>query len=1680
MKTSGRKTPGGPKCGSVSWETVHVFVSSTFNDMHGERDYLVKEVFPELRDWCEARKLRLVDIDLRWGVTETDATRNRNVVQVCLDRVDKARPFFICFLGQRYGWVPKNDDIASKTFESFAGLGKAVEQGASVTEMEVLHALLRKPFDQGQGTRLSAEYAFFYLRQPGYLADVPTAPSALRRTYTDEAEPDADSRESLVRRQVELRKTVVEETNRTSRSYDGKWIPAAFTPELALPFLCPSTDEKNRDRWRKQWKDWAGVGTTDRAVAARDEAKARDFNARLCAGRLEGFTSEGRTLGEVILDDLKGAILARYPERKDLPEQDDLEQEIDRHEDFVRIASEVFIERTGDFTDLDAYAAEDSRNVFVLVAKAGMGKSTLLAKWVERWRSRKDKSPDETIHARFVGVGKRSSTVDSLLGSVLEELRRSGKLTSETPENPNILRSTFLALLGECGRKGRTIVVIDALNQLQSGLADLEWLARSLPKEVKLLVSFKLGDEKGDSLAAELQATGRVTLSEVRPFRELRHRRDLVAAYLKQYLKELDEQHLEALIQADGAENPLFLKIVLTELRVFGAFAQLGEKIKREFGTTPQSGFDAVLRRLESDSSYATVSPRQAVPLLFGLLAHSRGGLTEDLLMQMFHDELGADERHSSKTQSTIRLVLRQVQPFLARRDGRTDFFYEAFQLAARTRYAGKESDVRRWHSRLGHACQRWAELEGAAKQYALANLVHHEVEAGNGTTATAAMTSFAYHYERLKALGHDDVANVTADFEITTIHASAVRDELDAWKVFHGENEHLLRRKVPDLAPETYLLQLAVAHAETSPVTKSAEKWLESAGSDVLWLWSLRRPRAIVRSACIRTFEGHTGIVSAVAVLPDGRAISGSSDSTIRLWDLETGRCLRTLYGHADSVTGVAVLPDGHQAISGSNDKTLRLWDIETGACLRVFDGFTTPVNAIVPFPDGHRALLNCGDHTFQLWDIDCGRCLRKFDSDTEILHNVVLLPDSKRALSADNGDPKLWDLDTGECLFVFPGQNSLVCGVAVWPDGSRAISAGSELKIWDLKTGACLRAFEGQKDGFFALRLLPDGRSALTAGGNALKVWDLETGACMRTFVEHAETVNSVVLLPDGKRALSGSWDKTLKLWDLEAGSTQRFDESHTDKVKAVAILPNCRRAISGGDDSALRFWNLDTGKCVSSIQSGWARATVVAMLPNARHALSVEYEPTLTLWDLETGKPVRTFKGHTDGVGAIVPFPDSCFALSRDSTALWLWNLETGQCVRKLDGHKDWSLRTDKPQQPQTRRQVITSPPEWVAALALLPGERQVLLGCSDNVLRLWDLDGDKCIRNFVGHAVTPVVVAVLPGGQSALSADVNGTVKVWNIRSGQCEHTLEGHTDAVGAVALLPDGDRAISASRDNTLRMWDLTSGQCLAIWQAAAEVLCCAAGTDLIVAGTKGGDVLFLRPLPPGRVAPETIAIQQRFSLNPSASPVVGTSGGYARPVPRHQIAALIALPNLLERPIILSGRTANVAGVSPGHPSPGGDTSWASQTLERPITLSGGSANVAGVSPAHPSPGGDTSCSPNIAERRPRMPDARVAITEIATLLDCGQVGEAIAMLEGCHQPTLPQQNALGVCYLRVERLDDAASTLRPLATERGSLHLRDDVPESVKANFTTAILLSGDLGRGESLLDKLDDKHP
>ncbi len=91
---------------SISSRTIRVFLSSNFCDFAEERDLLVRKGFPELRRRCRDRQVELVDVDLRWGITEEQSQRGE-VLPICLAEIDRARPFFMGFIGERYGWVPQ-------------------------------------------------------------------------------------------------------------------------------------------------------------------------------------------------------------------------------------------------------------------------------------------------------------------------------------------------------------------------------------------------------------------------------------------------------------------------------------------------------------------------------------------------------------------------------------------------------------------------------------------------------------------------------------------------------------------------------------------------------------------------------------------------------------------------------------------------------------------------------------------------------------------------------------------------------------------------------------------------------------------------------------------------------------------------------------------------------------------------------------------------------------------------------------------------------------------------------------------------------------------------------------------------------------------------------------------------------------------------------------------------------------------------------------------------------------------------------------------------------------------------------------------------------------------------------------------------------------------------------------
>ena len=84
------------------------FVSSTFCDMQAERDILHQRVFPRIRNQLEPYGEDIEGLDLRWGVDTSNMSEKesgKHVVKICIDTIDRCKPYMIILIGERYGWI---------------------------------------------------------------------------------------------------------------------------------------------------------------------------------------------------------------------------------------------------------------------------------------------------------------------------------------------------------------------------------------------------------------------------------------------------------------------------------------------------------------------------------------------------------------------------------------------------------------------------------------------------------------------------------------------------------------------------------------------------------------------------------------------------------------------------------------------------------------------------------------------------------------------------------------------------------------------------------------------------------------------------------------------------------------------------------------------------------------------------------------------------------------------------------------------------------------------------------------------------------------------------------------------------------------------------------------------------------------------------------------------------------------------------------------------------------------------------------------------------------------------------------------------------------------------------------------------------------------------------------------
>ena len=334
-----------------------------------------------------------------------------------------------------------------------------------------------------------------------------------------------------------------------------------------------------------------------------------------------------RRLAELVLEDLKAVVDNQFPITS-IP--DPLDREARDHEAFAEIRRRTYIGRADYFTALDRHAAGNSGPLVVL-GDSGSGKSALLANWLAFWHQT---HPHDFIFQHYIGGTTDSAEHWRLMSRLIAEIKRWTGDPEELPKSHDNLLKTFPVWLAKARIKAeragvRCLLVLDALNQLEDcdHARLLAWLpTHPFTGALRLVVSTLPGD----------------TLEVVTPrgWKSLRveplttdERSRMIEHYLARFGKKLDASRLERIAAAPVAANPLYLKILLDELRVTGTHERLEERLQDYLAATD---IPALLKRVLARYQHDYERDRKGlVSEALGLIWAARRGLTETELLRL-------------------------------------------------------------------------------------------------------------------------------------------------------------------------------------------------------------------------------------------------------------------------------------------------------------------------------------------------------------------------------------------------------------------------------------------------------------------------------------------------------------------------------------------------------------------------------------------------------------------------------------------------------------------------------------------------------------------------------------------------------------------------------------------------------------------------------------------------------------------------------------------------------------------------------------------------------------------------------------------------------------------------------------------------------------------------------------
>jgi len=578
-----------------------------------------------------------------------------------------------------------------------------------------------------------------------------------------------------------------------------------------------------------------------------------------------------------------------------------------------------------------------------------------------------------------------------------------------------------------------------------------------------------------------------------------------------------------------------------------------------------------------------------------------------------------------------------------------------------------------------------------------------------------------------------------------------------------------------------------------------------------------------------------HSAGVTSLSWHPWGRFLaSGSHDSTVRVWDVESGREVRRFGGYLDWVGDVAWSPSGEFLAAAyptyGREGFVVVWRVDVAEEVAVFDDFPGPPMCVVWSRDGGRLFVGDSRGFVSVLDFGSGDVVGRFKVGSDFVHNMVLSPDGRYLACLAPGPPVIvWDLVSWRSVRRFNGDEC----VAWSPDGrylaARDPDSVSDLVVWDFESGDVVRRVKGGDYEVISVAWSPDGKY-LAVGRRDNVVDVLRTDDWSRVFsLRSSFTGAFLVWSPDGRYIAGSPHGEYVCVWSATDGVRRKSWSFDMFEINALALSSDDRFvAVS------LRSEDLYTGVFVVRDASNgsevwrWGSEYLVsdvAWSPDGRYFVFVNEHAYVIMFDILGKRRVWVYQDEELVFNRVAWSRDNRYIVGLgDDDFLCVWDAFTGKPLRFFEF--DYVSMGYSPFSPDSRF-IVLSLKKGVSVFDAWSGEQ------------VMDLESAPGEMSYVSWSPCGRFIAGVKG-------DV---IYVWDAISGDLLTTFDASRDWVIGLVWLSDSRYIVSAGENGFVRVWDIDSSSEATVFRVRHALSALSVSrNDVLAIGCKSCDIILLYP----------------------------------------------------------------------------------------------------------------------------------------------------------------------------------------------------------------------------------------